>query len=997
MVKSQRTLDELFGNMRKSHIERELKKRSTARQVRAINMVMESLARIQRGERVRQLTQAIAASNRNVTVRVPGRYEITNAVGQTTERYSDELTKTARCTESQIPETIARIHREQEEWIREDGDGYTANPTDTVRIIADPIITRVSLRHPRIKTRDLKLRGVSVYEHISGCFQNNDVERCVDDAIIARYPNRKPRLTRERFDTMFGDGSDGRTIDQIVHMFKTLNIPLTMYAPNKRLFVNQTGTDRRQRRMIAFAKNGHMYIVDKQYAKNQKIDRVLSVKNVPDMTADKIIDTRDLLEHLITISRGNMSGVPQQLPEFVQNRKGCITFIRFKRENGEIDHMFSNPMHGLVSAHEVVDACDDLGIGRTHQSLTTAICKQTKLDKTLYQSSYNEDMKTAMCNMGALVFTSDTLTNKQPAVDINRCRANILTQYQHPVFKHTDCITKFTGEVVDNAFYKIEIDAPTLVFWHGSCTYNSDLIKLGLEIGEITLANIKYQMVASGKTPVGCFNKFVEYCKDSWCAKLVPNAFIGTCALNTKQNSEITLTSNAECATWFAWEHDDENVNALKTNTGDDIYIVYRDLPKRNMHNAQPIYNNIVNIEHMLVVRAILACGLLSDVQYIKTDAISLNCDTSPALALTWPNGLPMFKTEPYSPPKCANSFVKHDHKKYTKRVWNVVGEDVEISQITTNGGLIHAPAGTGKTWMLKACIEALDASAKIAVFAPTHCAKRNLQKMLSDDVCVRVCASATAITSGRIKKFTHIFVDEVSMCTSEFMEYLTTQKQHGAVIVLSGDYKQLPCIDDGIRHENHCVLHELCNGLRIELTTIKRTDNTDLITMCHALRNGALVSVSHMPNKVCDRAICFTNIKRFAVNAEITDRIHAGAEFITCETKDHTWRLCVGMLCIGIDNVKKINNGFYYTVVSISKTTVVVEGEDGAHINIQRQYVGDLINCGYCITIHKSQGQSFDFEYSIYEWTTYPRAMRNALRYVALSRARNLDLINIP
>ena len=45
----------------------------------------------------------------------------------------------------------------------------------------------------------------------------------------------------------------------------------------------------------------------------------------------------------------------------------------------------------------------------------------------------------------------------------------------------------------------------------------------------------------------------------------------------------------------------------------------------------------------------------------------------------------------------------------------------------------------------------------------------------------------------------------------------------------------------------------------------------------------------------------------------------------------------------------------------------------------------------GYCMTVHCSQGSTFDFDYSIYEWQYFTREMM----YVAVSRSTKRSLIN--
>ena len=45
-----------------------------------------------------------------------------------------------------------------------------------------------------------------------------------------------------------------------------------------------------------------------------------------------------------------------------------------------------------------------------------------------------------------------------------------------------------------------------------------------------------------------------------------------------------------------------------------------------------------------------------------------------------------------------------------------------------------------------------------------------------------------------------------------------------------------------------------------------------------------------------------------------------------------------------------------------------------------------------YCITIHKSQGQTYNFPYTIHEY----ERLTKKLKYVALTRATDIKFINI-
>ena len=77
---------------------------------------------------------------------------------------------------------------------------------------------------------------------------------------------------------------------------------------------------------------------------------------------------------------------------------------------------------------------------------------------------------------------------------------------------------------------------------------------------------------------------------------------------------------------------------------------------------------------------------------------------------------------------------------------------------------------------------------------------------------------------------------------------------------------------------------------------------------------------------------------------------------------------------------IKSINNEFF---------TIVVHQTP---IQIDIKEFQDLFNVAFCMTIHKSQGQTFDHKYRIYEW----EKLNDRLKYVALSRATNKKYIHI-
>ena len=79
------------------------------------------------------------------------------------------------------------------------------------------------------------------------------------------------------------------------------------------------------------------------------------------------------------------------------------------------------------------------------------------------------------------------------------------------------------------------------------------------------------------------------------------------------------------------------------------------------------------------------------------------------------------------------------------------------------------------------------------------------------------------------------------------------------------------------------------------------------------------------------------------------------------------------------------IMNNETFTIYDINENTfkVIIHQTPVEFDNNEFQ---DLFNIAFCMTIHKSQGQTFDHHYSIYEW----EKLDNRLKYVALSRSTN-------
>jgi ATP-dependent exoDNAse (exonuclease V) alpha subunit len=278
-------------------------------------------------------------------------------------------------------------------------------------------------------------------------------------------------------------------------------------------------------------------------------------------------------------------------------------------------------------------------------------------------------------------------------------------------------------------------------------------------------------------------------------------------------------------------------------------------------------------------------------------------------------------------------------------------------------------------------------------------------------------------------------------MVSEYFYKHLMIVKQLKPNIkfILSGDFEQLPVVNDriaeGFDYKNSMALYELCEGNRINLTTCFRADK-DFFDLIHP-KNIKNVNSKMFSNKFTERHISFTNDKRIQINKIMMDKkfepfkdykkLIDTREILKKQKKSmkHINELIAEFKDTSgeyIELPKKINDASSQDVILMKGTPIIakvnklskkdiesncafVNNEeflitkiDGDNIHISDIFIvhkndfQNYFNVSYCITTHKSQGQTYAFEYTIHEWHRFSDCMK----YVALSRATNIKYINI-
>jgi ATP-dependent exoDNAse (exonuclease V) alpha subunit len=258
---------------------------------------------------------------------------------------------------------------------------------------------------------------------------------------------------------------------------------------------------------------------------------------------------------------------------------------------------------------------------------------------------------------------------------------------------------------------------------------------------------------------------------------------------------------------------------------------------------------------------------------------------------------------------------------------------------------------------------------------------------------------------------------------------------------IISGDFYQLPVVNDriaeGFDYKNSMALFELCEGNRIHLTKCYRADEEYFI-MYHP-DNIKNLHPEMFGNKFTDRHISFTNDKRIKINKIMMDRkfepyLHYKNLIKTREKlreQKKSMKLINEEIKLLIEQLGEINyieldkkhtDASSQDVILIAGTPIIAKVNKLSKKDIETNYAfsnneefvitkidgddiytsGDFIvhkndfqnlfNVSYCITTHKSQGQSYAFDYTIHEWHRFSDCMK----YVALSRATDIKYVNI-
>ncbi|MDR3573584.1 MAG: AAA family ATPase, partial [Anaerolineaceae bacterium] len=329
----------------------------------------------------------------------------------------------------------------------------------------------------------------------------------------------------------------------------------------------------------------------------------------------------------------------------------------------------------------------------------------------------------------------------------------------------------------------------------------------------------------------------------------------------------------------------------------------------------------------------------------------------------------------------------------------------------------LDAVAGCGKTTLLREIIKELNRrELNWLAMTPTH---KSAKVLWRDRANPKKSAQTIHKELGRLKyegcggftqfqQYKWIMVDEKSMIKENFFLLLTKIKRYcpDTRFILSGDWKQLPPVMDRcatFNYKDSYAIWDLCDGRKLKLKKCRRTDEKQLFYFYTHVHE---VNVEEFPHEEHLRNICYYNSTRKQLNRywmlkearKHKQRMLLKAHYVVKQSQDIILYKDLPVIAMCTRGQYGFSNAEEFRVQEFNSNTVTLRFEnDNAddeveEIKVPTRDFTQFFAPAYAISCHRMQGSSISEKFTIWDW----EQMDETLKYVALSRSRKLEYINI-
>jgi DNA replication protein DnaC len=912
-----------------------------------------------------------------------------------------------------------------------------------------PWITEItSYTSTNIVQGDLDLRNVRMFNstvlidnmHITKNFQDTGDMCCVPETLWYKYcdktkPGRNLHLDITGVcqamadpDEQVKNPDDGFTVNDLEKFCKKFHIPMYALDINERLFHSFYPASRSKKcnALCYIVANNHLYLCeDKAF-----VNRVNSFAKPTTSSSSSFMKETPVTEiKELVLDESNVIVQEESLDQLFMNfytkdntlisPTNCVfQYGRIKRMTSNLQGITYHANKDLELVQKYIQEYNNFSktpIVFTNQSV---LGLGRQIFNTLYpehkKSIFNQQVFETFPVNANLVRTYNQPTNKDKltGIDINKCRTsclrdNVLGEYKRfCVMDSIEPYIKQTEHKLSPGFYYILTS--NQLPCKGDGWYSDGFI--GYLDQEKINYTIKYQLIASGTYDENYMVRFQEEIVQLDNFKFISNGTIGSLAMRRTTSSKVYFETNFQtaCAHYFNFDGTKKANSEVYITPMDDEKTLYKIEDRTNhieLDSDIPIFNQILENEWIKCYKLYKEMG--GRLIAIKTDNVIVE---NQEFKVELTNEFGGYKQGdinlPVNDAKSDKEEVEmvfgdwktdqeQDFEDFDEIAKHIIDKDESCN--------IIGSAGVGKSYLIKNIVNVLnERGKKYAILAPTNKAALNvggvtIHKFLGMDHTQKIRKNMLR----KLKSYDYIILDELSMVGSLIYNQLNLAKKQSDKIkfLMIGDFKQLPPVkDDLYDYENTRILKQLCDYNRFELTINKRSDDIMWNIAAHAYETGSIKPFTFGTHTKweSDRHLCYTNHTRKKINEYIMRRKKGANLFLDCSDQDlennnyaQPVVLHVGAPIMSCKNNKQqgILNNQDFTVTGWNDQVIHTCSGDIKVVDFQKSFV-----VAYAMTVHKSQGATFDFKFSIWETSRMDRRML----YTAVTRTTSKDLICI-
>ena len=946
-----------------------------------------------------------------------------------------------------IPQLAAHIGKVLRERFRDNG----SNPT-LVHIDNLQVESRNSGHTTRMVNIPLHLEN-SKYLMLGDLDPEyyKNVGECVPDYLMHELLTHNPntRINRSSFLSAFGVDyqTKGVSSQQVIDWSTGKDIQIIILGPDHKCIASHTPPtppSSKTLKLVFIANNEHLYPVNGDLKRQVLLHKELKFEPIKfDIKFDKydrFIDTPENYERLERGEYPTQNRIilmdTEHINELAQyiNSRYMITRIRFDNKSNikEFEHPKTGQIIVASEDFEIIQSlCKEMKSRINSDNFEFRNQTYTQLMNNWYKNKYgiipisnystdyidlltNHPLNSYIRSCGAKVVENQ---GNVYAIDTNRCYASILINNQTPwcAYSKFNIIEPFdrTKPIIAGEFYinrKIVLSHSTLEF--SADMYNANVVNDWLEKGYITIDDITLQKLPSRIIPADSFKASTleqlndPAFKDS--SKRMINNFVGS--LGTLYNKTITgcTTTSRDTADAYQLENPNCQISYLgESDTSGGSYFI-RNTVKELQYSG-----------HMAIHRQIICAS------YINLDNISIaiNKQNPDAVRLGYHTDcikvqskiplkfLPKSKCSPgdYGFEKFSGTIIGNNtypiHKPLTG--YTTPTPLIPCNEIPNDKGcLIGGGGGYGKSWLLRKSKNDND-----IVLSFTNAAINLLTDM----------GVTNAYTFDRffnehhresdwiqkLSKHSKIYVDELYMCPSKFLNILSCVKKlyPSIQMYLFGDSYQTRHLETIIHdYRNSKLIHELVDGNVLDLTyrpessryddelnrDLEQFKKTQIMPLCW---RDKICSQSHVPYR---NNICFHLAVRARVNKQCFEYFSKDKETIEiAQKKYHVGMSIIAYAKLGSKHIANSDRLWIKEIDSTKQTLIVGRNEKLVpepfiELNAHDLDVGKF-EMGYCATVIKFEGATIDDHICIHD----SNIMTHNQLYTAVSRTTRFEYLH--